>query len=182
MVSSVHDGVGFAEPEREGLSRSGVWLLLLCFILAASAFPELRVDVAGLKVHPINFACAFVLLLNFRRIREVPPNVLWLLVAFVGAFALVSLIKPRGLSGTVKVVASAVTLLAAAVAVRNRSDFRSAAIALMVSAIVISVRGLLGGRALLGCRYQPDGGDREQELVLALRPASASARRIRAPP
>src|SRR5688572_26375447 len=127
------------------VSRAG-WGVVLCgLLLSLSAFPGLRVGAGGLQVHPINFAVLVLLVGSLPRLRVIPPHILLALLFLVGIFALVTLTQGSGLSLVLKVASSAATVLCVAAGTRTRGDFRAATIAILLSAVIISCRGLLFG-------------------------------------
>src|SRR5260221_159564 len=126
---------------REKPTRLG-WLLgVASAMLAASAVPWLRFKVFDLLLHPASFAVATILIVaGLGRLLELPRLIVVTAALFFANFAFCSMLEPDGAKFVVKVGSSIATLLAAAVAVRNESDYRLAVTALVVAAAIIGIR------------------------------------------
>lgn len=122
------------------------WMLFFCgILLTLSAFPELRVEVGRLQVHPINFVVPVVLLMGINRFRLIPQRIFIPLLLFAATFYAVTLTAPRGGPVALKLFASVATAIAAAIAVKSEGDFRAGVTAVLLSAAAISLRGLTIG-------------------------------------
>lgn len=120
-------------------------LALNALLLAASAFPQARIEIAGLFVHPINFGVALLFLaVAPRRLGLLPDRVLVGTFAFFGLFVISALLESRSLTPIAKFGSSVVTLLAAAMAVNSDATFRASAVGMAIAVGVISARSLMG--------------------------------------
>ena len=143
MTPSTAAYSGQSLPER--VSGLGILGGICCLSLAASAFRNLRPEIGGLLLHPVNFPLALLLVAVVpRRIHRIPPRIWASLVTFCVLFSLAALVAPKGLNLTLKIAGSAAAFLVAATTIKNETDFRWAATGLAVAIAVISLRGLLG--------------------------------------
>jgi O-antigen ligase len=127
------------------VTGGGVACAILAFSLAASAMPFLRIPVGSAMVHPYLIPLVVVLAASLGQIERVPRGVLGFLF-LVGALYLMAVSRDGTFVGeTLKIVASGVTLVTAAMLLRTRADFALACLALAAAGAIISIRGFMGG-------------------------------------
>ena len=134
------------------------WLLgLIAVLVAAAAFPNLRIDLGGLQVplHVVPLMIAVPTAL--RRWPRVPAQVRAWSIVFLTLFSASVLRYGSDFGDLVKMITSVITVFTVAALVRNKTDFLAGVFGLAVALIVINARGISGGiTANVG--YQPLSG------------------------
>jgi O-antigen ligase len=130
------------------------WLALTAGLVAAAAFPSLRLELGGFLVplHVIPLILAARLALP--RIRRIPARIRTALGVFMTLFALCVLQYGTQFGDLVKMATSVVTIVTMASLVRNKDDFLLGLGALAVAGLVINARGLMSG-VVDNLGYQP---------------------------
>ena len=161
FTAGQHSALAQAAPatQRRKVSWQGLGLGLTTLLVAASAFPEFRIQAIGLQVHPylIPMAGLFGILLITNKLKAFPRKILIALFLFTFLYVL-SALPGRGAMGeSVKMVAAIVTVITAALLVQTKKDFLAGIVGLCLAAAFISIRGLLnfqgvgvGSHALMG--------------------------------
>lgn len=143
MVSAAIPRTPAQTARASGLSRSGKVLFVCVLLLGASAFPSVRPKIFGLLVHPVTVLAAVMFAAGLGELRRIPRAVALAMFAFTATFVLASLIGPSGgVSFSVKLVASTVTVAVAAMYLRTEADVRAVILAFAVAVALISIRGL----------------------------------------
>lgn len=142
VVNSTGTAIAAARPEK----NTSRWLLAaISGLIAAAAFPRLRIEVGSLLVPLHVIPLLLSLPIALPRLRRIPANVRAALFAFTALFSLSVLSYGSEFGDMVKMVTSAVTLLAIATLVRNKTDFLAGVIALSLALIIMNSRGITGG-------------------------------------
>lgn len=161
MSVSVAPATNSAAP-RDHLTRYGVMLAVAALLIAGSVFPQLRISVGGLSIHPylLPLGVFFVFGLMAGHLASVPRSLLVWLLAFSVLYVAATLVGPGlfndGLNEIIKFATAVVTILTGAMLVRSRVDALWATVALAIAGAVIALRGLLniglggGANALAG--------------------------------
>lgn len=147
------------------------WLLALAAVLiAASASRELRIAVGSLLIHPVNLALLPLMLFLPVRLRQAPLAFLGGVVLFTACFAITAMVEPGGLDPTVKMVASSLTVILAAIAIRTEADLRTVGTALALAAFLIGARAFAsdGLRGLAGANPMEGIGNKNAYSIYAL--------------
>jgi hypothetical protein len=134
-----------AKRERR-ITPYGVALFLVAVLIAGSAFRILRLEVAGLLVHPYLLPmAALAFFAGMPKMHRFPRFALQALIGFVLLYFLSTIPAGGSVGEMAKMVASALTLLTGALVVRNRKDFLAAVLGLSTAAALLAVRGLTSG-------------------------------------
>jgi len=122
------------------------WLLVaITGLIAAAAFPSLRIDLGGLQVPLHVIPVLFALPSTFARLNRIPSRVRATLAAFTFLFGASVLVHGEQFGDFVKVATSAVTLVTVVGLVRSKKDFLIGVLAFGVSLMVMNLRGITGG-------------------------------------
>ena len=134
-------------PQRPGrVSAYGILLLFVSLLTAASAVQELRLEVAGLLVHP--YLIPLLLLgvsVGLRRLPLFPLQVLEPLLLFTALYCAATLPAGVDVQEMLKVAAAVATVVISAVVVRSSGDFRTAVLGLALASALLSIHGLVSG-------------------------------------
>ena len=126
----------------------GIALFLVALLIAASAFRALRMEVGGLLLHPYLIPMtALAFLAGVPKLYRFPRFSLQALAAFLLLYFFSTLPGGGNLGEMAKIIASALTLVTAALVIRNRKDLLAAVLGLSTAAAVLAVRGLASGDA-----------------------------------
>jgi hypothetical protein len=134
-----------AVPLRDHISLPGRALLVLCALVAASAFAFLRPSVGGLSVHP--YVAVLILLLPnvVQNIARIPRHFFVLGGLFLILAGIAMIDDVVFASEIVKLATAGVTVLACALAIRTEKDFLAATVALIAASCTIAAIEFITG-------------------------------------
>jgi hypothetical protein len=126
------------------LSWTGISLFFVTLLICFSAFQAYRIPIGNLSVHvylvPIAGLALYALLY---RISEFPRGVFAALFLFVLLFCFSTLAAPGAADESMKICASAVTIVVAALMVRGEKDFRLCAVGLLFAVTLLAILALV---------------------------------------
>jgi O-antigen ligase len=128
----------------------GIAFFLVGLLVALSAFPSGRIEVAGLLVHPYLIPVALLFpIIVLPRIRYLPPGMLLWTVLFLVFYSIATMIEPStdwqsNYGELLKIFAFVATVVTAALALRSDRDLVAVTLALCLAIMVMCARGLLG--------------------------------------
>lgn len=126
------------------LTQYGIAISIVALLVTGSAFRSMRIQVAGLLVHP--YLLPAILLFLFVAVPVLgrfPRNALVALFAFLGLYILSLLQGGAAVGEILKIGSGAVTILVAALSVRTRKDFRTATLGLSLAAAIIALNAIV---------------------------------------
>ncbi len=155
MSSLVINSTGpVVRPARRESNRDRWFIVAITGLIAAAAFPSLRIDVGGLQVPLHVIPVVLALPTAMPRMKRIPSAVRVGLFAFTVLFAASVLSYGEQFGDLVKVVTSVLTMLTIAALVRNKGDFLAGVVAFSLSLVVMNARGITGG-VVEHVGYQP---------------------------
>jgi hypothetical protein len=126
----------------------GIALFLVALLIAGSAFRVLRFEIGGLLLHPYLIPMAgLAVFAGMPKMHRFPRFALQALIGFILLYFVSTLPSGGDVGEVAKLIASALTLLTAALVVRNRKDLLAAVLGLSVAANLLAVRGLASASA-----------------------------------
>ncbi len=125
------------------LTTSGKWAFFIALLFIFSISVEYRVVIVGLLVHPYLLLLPLAVLFARVGLLELPKSVLTPMMLFYALFFLASLRNNQPFSEISKVLASLITFLFFATAVKTEKDFRTVCWGFIVCALAIGIRGFL---------------------------------------
>lgn len=130
-------------PTGGRLTFNGLLLFVIGLSVAASGFTSLRFEVRGLLMHPYLFVVGAVFpLFVVSRLLDFPQRILLALALFAALYFGSTFAGGVSVSLGVKIAASVVTIVTAALLVKSRADFLAGVLGLMMAMGFLAFYGL----------------------------------------